>query len=129
MAKKLAKKKKKLIREVFKGLIRITSSFNNTVITVSDEQGNVISWSSAGSSGFKGTKKSTPFAAQITMQNALEKAKVYGFREAKVTVSGVGVGRESAVRAIQGAGIKVTAIKDITPIPHNGPRAKKIRRV
>lgn len=110
-------------------MIFISSSFNNTIITVSDESGNVIGWSSAGNCGFKGAKRSTPYAAQITMQKTLEKVLPFNIREAKVRVSGVGAGRESAVRAIGPSGIKVTSIKDTTPIPHNGCRPKKVRRV
>ncbi len=126
---KIAKKKKKIVRESPKAVITVHSSFNNTIITITDERGNNLAWSSAGSNSFKGTKKSTPYAAQITMKKALEKASVYNIREAKVRVSGVGAGRESAVRAIGGSGIKVNNIKDITPVPHNGCRQKKTRRV
>lgn len=126
---KPAKKKKKILKEVINGRITIQSTFNNTIVTVSDDQGNVLSWATAGSTGFSGTKKSTPFAAQIAVRKALEKAKVYGLQNVIVTVSGVGSGRESAVRAIGGQGIKVTSIKDTTPMPHNGSRPKKIRRV
>ena len=126
---KAAKKKKKVIRQVQKGMIFIQSTFNNSIITITDANGNVISWASAGSTGFSGTKKSTPFAAQIAVKKAIEKAKASGISEAIVKVSGVGSGRESAVRAIGGQGIKVTSIKDTTPIPHNGSRHKKIRRV
>jgi small subunit ribosomal protein S11 len=122
-------KKKKVIREVPRGIISIYSSFNNTIVTITDDSGNNLSWSSAGASGFRGTKKGTPYAAQITMKNALEKALVYNIREAKIRVAGVGAGRESAVRAVGGAGIKVTQIKDTTPMPHNGCRPKKTRRV
>lgn len=121
--------KKKVIRQVQKGIIYIQSTFNNSIVTITDASGNTLSWASAGSSGFTGTKKSTPFAAQIAVRKALEKAKNYGLQEVIVKVSGVGAGRESAVRAIGGQGVKVTSIKDITPIPHNGSRAKKIRRV
>ena len=126
---KIVKKKKKIIKEAPKAIINVHSSFNNTIITVTDDLGNNLSWSSAGSNSFKGTKKSTPYAAQITMKTALDKAAPYNIREAKVNVSGVGAGRESAVRAIGGTGIKVTQIKDITPVPHNGCRRKKTRRV
>lgn len=126
---KTIKKKKKVIRQAPKGIIYIQSTFNNSIITITDASGNTLSWASAGSSGFTGTKKSTPFAAQIAVRRALEKAKNYGLQEVIVKVSGVGAGRESAVRAIGGQGVKVTSIKDITPIPHNGSRAKKIRRV
>lgn len=126
---KSAAGRKKTIREVAKACISVHSSFNNTIITIADETGNNLAWSSAGSNDFKGTKKSTPYAAQITMKKALENAAVYNIKEAKVTVSGVGAGRESAVRAIGGSGIKVTSIKDVTPVPHNGCRQKKTRRV
>lgn len=128
MAKQL-KKKKKAPKIAAKAIIYIQSSFNNCIVTITDENGNALSWATAGSSGFSGTKKSTPFAAQITVRKALEKAKPYEIREAVVKVSGVGTGRESAVRAIGGQGIRVTAIRDTTPIPHNGTRSKKIRRV
>ena len=128
MAKKIIKKKKAL-RDVAKGLITVSSSFNNTIITIGDEDGNVLGWSSAGHCGFKGAKRSTPYAAQITMQKALEKVLPFNIQEVKVKVSGVGAGRESAVRAIGGSGIKVTSIKDTTPMPHNGCRPKKTRRV
>lgn len=126
---KQIKKKKKTIRHVSKAMIYIQSSFNNCIVTITDENGQALSWATAGSSGFAGTKKSTPFAAQVTVRKALEKARDYDIREAIVKVSGVGTGRESAVRAIGGQGIRVTSIRDITPIPHNGTRPKKIRRV
>lgn len=128
MAKKVIKKKK-TIHEVAKGIITVSSSFNNTIISISDDNGNVLAWASAGGAGFKGAKRSTPFAAQVTMKQALERVAPYNLKEAKVSVSGVGAGRESAVRAIGGSGIKVTSIKDVTPIPHNGCRPKKVRRV
>ena len=121
--------KKNVIRQIPKANIYIQSSFNNSIVTITDDQGNTLSWATAGSTGFAGTKKSTPFAAQVAVKNALEKAKVYEITEAKVMVSGVGSGREAAVRALGGQGIKVTQIKDITPIPHNGCRPKKVRRV
>jgi len=126
---KQTKKKKKIARVVAKGIITIHSSFNNTIINIADENGNILAWASAGSAGFKGTKRSTPYAAQVTMKKALENASIYNLKEARVRVAGVGAGRESAVRAIGGSGIKVTNIKDITPMPHNGCRAKKTRRV
>lgn len=128
MPKKIIKKKKAL-REVSRAQISINSSFNNTLITIADDAGNVIGWATAGSSGFKGAKRATPYAAQITMQKALEKVLAFNIKEAKVKVSGVGSGRESAVRAIGPSGIKVTSIKDTTPMPHNGCRPKKPRRV
>lgn len=126
---KQVKKKKKIIRQIQKAIIYIQSSFNNSIVTIADSNGNVLSWASAGSSGFKGTKKTTPFAAQIAVRRALEKAKDYEIDEAIVRISGVGSGREAAARALGGQGIKITNIKDVTPIPHNGPRAKKPRRV
>lgn len=128
MAKQI-KKKKKIIHRVQKAIVYIQSSFNNTIITITDENGNVLSWATAGSSGFKGTKKTTPFAAQIAVRKALEKAQNYEISEAQVKVSGVGSGREAAARALGGQGIKITQIRDITPIPHNGTRAKKARRI
>lgn len=121
--------KKKVKRSVRSGNIYIQSSFNNTIISITDETGGVISWASAGSIGFKGTKKSTPYAAQLAASAAIEEAKSHGFSEAKVYVSGVGSGRESAVRALMNANISVSIIKDITPLAHNGCRAKKPRRV
>jgi len=138
MAKEQVKKKtsakKTIVRKkakvaVYSGNIFIQSSFNNTIISITDEKGNVISWASAGSIGFKGSKKSTPYAAQLAATNAIEKAKSRGFRKASVYVSGVGSGRESAVRALTNAQIEVGLIKDMTPIAHNGCRAKKTRRV
>jgi len=126
---KTLKRKSKKITEVSKGIISVNSSFNNTIITIADDRGNIIGWSSAGASGFKGTKRATPYAAQITMKNALANIAAYNLKEAVVRVSGVGAGRESAVRAIGGSGIKVTNIKDVTPVPHNGCRPKKTRRV
>jgi len=121
--------KKKIRKNVGSGNIYIQSTFNNTIITVSDDRGNVISWASAGSLGFKGTKKSTPYAAQLAASAAIEKAKASGLSAAKVYVSGVGSGRESAVRALTNANIEIGLIKDITPIAHNGCRPKKPRRV
>lgn len=126
---KISKRKNKTIKESPRAMIIVHSSFNNTIITITDERGNNLAWSSAGANDFKGTKKSTPYAAQITMKKALELAGAYNIREAKVRVSGVGAGRESAVRAIGASGIKITDIKDITPVPHNGCRTKKVRRV
>lgn len=121
--------RKKVIRAVPRGKVFIQSTFNNTIISIADATGNVISWATAGGSGFKGARKSTPYAAQVTLKNALEKAKPYNLESVEVFVTGVGQGRESAVRALQGTGITVTGIKDTTPIPHNGTRPKKPRRV
>lgn len=121
--------RKKVRRVVNSGSIYIQSSFNNTMITVTDEKGGIIAWASAGSLGFKGTKKSTPYAAQLAATAAIEKARGYGLREVRIFVSGVGSGRESAVRALTNSSLIVSSIKDTTPIAHNGCRAKKPRRV
>lgn len=125
----MTKKKTKQKAQVPEGNIYIQSSFNNLIITLTDKTGNVIAWSSAGSSGFKGTKKSTPYAATQAAKQLIEKAKERKVSKAAVFVSGIGSGRESAVRALSGSGINITAIRDITPMPHNGPRPKKPRRV
>ncbi len=124
----MAKKKKK-IKHVPKGLAHIAATFNNTIITITDLEGNTIAWSTAGSSGFKGSRKSTPFAAQIASEKAARKAMEHGMKDVDVLIKGPGSGREAAVRAIQTAGIHVRSIKDITPIPHNGCRPPKRRRV
>lgn len=121
-------KKKNAKAPVF-GVVHINCSFNNTIVTISDDKGNTIAWSTAGSHGFKGTKKGTPFAAQITCNKVAEKAVALGMREVAVKVCGPGQGRETAVRAVQQAGLAVSSIKDITPIPHNGCRPPKARRV
>ncbi len=126
---KPASNKKGSTKNVASGRIYVQATFNNTIITITDGAGNVIAWSSAGNQGFKGARKATPYAAQTAMQAAIEQAKAYGFAEAQVFVSGVGSGREQAVRSIGGTGVKVTGIKDVTPVPHNGVRAKKPRRV
>ncbi len=125
----MATTKKKTQKQVTSGRIYVQSTFNNTIITVTDADGNVISWSSAGTKGFKGARKATPYAAQTAMLDALERAKLTGLQEVAVFVSGVGSGREQAVRSIGGTGIRVTSMKDITPVAHNGVRAKKPRRV
>jgi small subunit ribosomal protein S11 len=121
--------KKKTIHAVPKGRIYVQATFNNTIISVTDQKGNVLSWASAGGANFKGARKSTPYAAQVTLKNAVDKAKAYGLESVDVFVAGVGQGRESAVRAIAGTGIMVSSIKDTTPIAHNGARPKKPRRV
>jgi small subunit ribosomal protein S11 len=122
-------KKKKRRASVISGLAYIQSTFNNTLVSITDKKGNVIAWSSSGQSGFKGTKKSTPFAASIAAKNAATKAKNYGLKEVDVFVQGVGNGRESSIRALHAEGIDILSIKDITPLPHNGCRARKARRV
>lgn len=126
---KVVKKKKKVIGAVGKGIVYIQSTFNNTIVTITDTNGNTLAWASAGTGGFSGTKKSTPFAAQVAVRKAFENARPYDLSEVTIRVAGVGSGRESAVRAVGGQGVKVTLIKDVTPIPHNGTRPKKIRRV
>ena len=124
-----AKAKKKNTRVPAFGVAHIFCSFNNTIITITDDKGNTLIWSSSGSHGFKGSKKSTPFAAQITCSKAAEKAVGLGMREVSVRVSGPGQGRETAVRALQQGGLNVSAIRDVTPIPHNGCRPPKARRI
>ncbi|MBI3314196.1 MAG: 30S ribosomal protein S11 [Candidatus Omnitrophica bacterium] len=121
--------KKKKVKHVARGVAHITASFNNTIVTISDPQGNAICWSSAGAAGFKGSKKSTPFAAQIASEQAAKKALEFGMKEVEVYIKGPGSGRESAIRALQAAGLQISAIHDITPIPHNGCRPPKRRRV
>lgn len=124
----MAKKVKK-IRGITKGVAHIQATFNNTIVSITDDQGNVICWASSGSSGFKGSKKSTPFAAQIAAANAARKALEQGVKEVEVYIKGPGSGRESAIRALQAAGLQINAIIDVTPIPHNGCRPPKRRRV
>lgn len=126
---KTVKAKKKVKKIIKKGQAHIQATYNNTVITLTDPQGNVLAWSSAGSSGFKGPKKATPYAAGIIVRNAAEKVKDYGLVEVEVFVKGVGAGREAAIRALHTNGIAITSIKDVTPIPHNGCRPKKTRRI
>lgn len=122
-------KKRKTWKGVVEGKAYIRSSFNNTIVSITDQRGNVISWASAGSCGFRGTKKGTPFAAQITSDTAARKAKESGVRQLSVYVRGPGSGRETAIRGLQAAGLKVIVIRDVTPIPHNGCRPPKPRRV
>ena len=124
-----ARRKKKVLKNISSGIAHIQATFNNTIITVTDKDGAVISWASAGSSGFKGSKKSTPFAAQIAAKQAAKKAMENGMKELDVRVKGPGPGRESAIRALQGAGLSIRTIRDVTPIPHNGCRPRKRRRV
>lgn len=123
------KTKKKVAKGITSGIAHILATFNNTIVTISDRQGNAVVWSSCGSVGFKGSKKSTPFAAQVTASNAAKKALEHGLKDVEVFVKGPGSGRESAIRAIQAAGLRISAIKDVTPIPHNGCRPPKRRRV
>ena len=123
------KTKTKAKRKITNGVAHVVSSFNNTIISISDENGNVLAWSSAGHKGFKGSRKSTPFAAQIAAEDVGNKAKEYGLKTLRVEVSGPGSGRESALRSLQSIGYVITSIKDVTPIPHNGCRPRKRRRV
>ena len=123
------KGKKKTKKNVQTGIVYIQSTFNNTIITITDVSGNVLSWSSAGARGFKGSRKSTPFAAQVAAGDAAAKAMEHGLKNVSVLVKGPGAGRESALRALAAAGLKVTLIRDITPVPHNGCRPPKRRRV
>jgi small subunit ribosomal protein S11 len=116
-------------KNITAGVAHVNASFNNTMITITDSQGNTISWSSAGAMNFKGSRKSTPYAAQVAAESAAEKAMEHGLRTVEVEVSGPGSGRESALRALQAKGLTVTSIKDVTPIPHNGCRPPKRRRV
>lgn len=121
--------KKKVKKHVAQGIIYVQATFNNTMITITDTQGNAISWSSAGARGFKGSRKSTPFAAQVAAEDAARKAMEHGVRSAIAYVKGPGAGRESALRAVSSAGIRITKIQDVTPMPHNGCRPPKKRRV
>ena len=129
MAKPAQKPRKRERKNIVSGVAHINASFNNTVITITDAQGNAIAWSSAGSQGFKGSRKSTPYAAQIAGEDAGKKAQEHGMKTLEVEVKGPGSGRESALRALQAVGFTVTAIRDVTPIPHNGCRPRKRRRV
>lgn len=125
--RKTGKKKEK--KNITDGIAHIQSTFNNTIVTITDFSGNVIAWASAGTEGFKGSRKSTPFAAQMAAENAVKKAKEQGLRNVQVYVKGPGAGRESALRSLQLAGLKISLIRDVTPIPHNGCRPPKRRRV
>ena len=130
MAGKTTKRVRRIQRKnIERGAAHIHSTFNNTIVTISDEAGNVISWASAGELGFKGSRKSTPFAAQMAAETASKTAMEHGLKKVEVFVKGPGAGRESAIRALQAAGIEVVSIKDVTPIPHNGCRPPKRRRV
>ena len=125
----VVKKKKKTKKNVSEGVVRINASFNNTIITITDKQGNVISWASAGKAGFKGSKSSTPFAAQIAAEDAARRARDHGLRAVEVSVNGPGAGRETALKALGMVGLQVQKSQDVTPIPHNGCRPPKKRRV
>ena len=129
MAREPARVKRRERKNITAGVAHVNASFNNTMITITDAQGNTISWSSSGSMGFKGSRKSTPYAAQVAAEDAARKAAEHGMRTLEVEVSGPGSGRESALRALQSAGFTVTSIRDVTPIAHNGCRPRKRRRV
>ena len=127
VAKETKKKKEK--KNITSGIAHVNSTFNNTIITITDHQGNAVAWSSAGAQGFKGSRKSTPFAAQLAAEDAGKKAQEQGLKTLEIQVSGPGSGRESALRALQTVGFGITSIRDVTPIPHNGCRPPKRRRV
>jgi small subunit ribosomal protein S11 len=129
MAKDTARIRRRERKNITSGIAHVNSSFNNTMITITDVQGNAIAWSSSGAMGFKGSRKSTPYAAQMAAETAARKAQDHGMRTLEVEVSGPGSGRESALRALQAAGFTITTIRDVTPIPHNGCRPPKRRRV
>ena len=127
--KKVVRNKKKVSKNVINGVAHIRSTFNNTIVTISDTEGNVLSWASAGGLGFRGSRKSTTFAAQMAAEEATKAAMEHGLKNVEVFVKGPGAGREAAIRALQAAGLEVNSIKDVTPIPHNGCRPPKRRRV
>ena len=129
MARKVSRGRKKEVRNVPRGVAHIQSTFNNTLVTISDMQGNTVAWGSAGGMGFKGSRKSTPFAAQVAAEAVARKAMEQGMRSVEVYVKGPGAGREAAIRSLQAAGLDINLIKDCTPIPHNGCRPPKRRRV
>jgi len=129
MAKDTTRVRRRERKNISSGVAHVNSTFNNTMITITDAQGNTISWSSAGAMGFKGSRKSTPYAAQVAAEDAGKKAQDHGMRTLEVEVRGPGSGRESALRALQAAGFTITSIRDVTPIPHNGCRPRKRRRV
>jgi len=129
MARKQQTRKRRVKKNIESGIAHIRSTFNNTIVTITDMQWNAVSWSSAGALGFKGSRKSTPYAAQMAAEAAAKASLEHGLKTLEVTVKGPGAGREAAIRALQAAGLEVTAIKDVTPVPHNGCRPPKRRRV
>ena len=129
MARKQQSRKRRVKKNIQNGVAHIRSTFNNSIVTITDEHGDAVSWSSAGALGFKGSRKSTPFAAQMASEAAAKQAMEHGMKYVDVTVKGPGAGREAAIRALQSAGLEVTSIKDVTPVPHNGCRPPKRRRV
>ena len=129
MAKDNIRAKKKVKKSVAEGIAHVHASFNNTIITITDRQGNALSWATSGGAGFKGSRKSTPFAAQVAAESAGKAAQEYGVKNIEVRIKGPGPGRESSVRALNSVGLKITSIQDITPVPHNGCRPPKKRRI
>lgn len=129
MVKTASRSRKKIKKNVVEGIAHIHASFNNTIVTITDRQGNALSWATAGGAGFKGSRKSTPFAAQVAAENASKLALEYGVKNLEVRVKGPGPGRDSAVRSLNSAGFKISSISDVTPVPHNGCRAPKRRRI
>ncbi len=129
MAKKTKKNKKKIARQVTSGRVYVMATFNNTLVTITDMSGNTLCWGSAGTTGFKGARKSTPYAATATVEEVTKKAQSLGLKDIEVFIKGPGAGRESAIRALKAAGLNITLIADVTPIPHNGCRPRKRRRV
>ena len=129
MAKQVVRGKKRVKKNIAKGIAHVHSTFNNTIVTITDAAGNALSWASAGQLGFRGSRKSTPYAAQMAADTAAKAASDYGLKTIEVFVKGPGSGREAAIRALQAAGLDVTLIKDVTPVPHNGCRPPKRRRV
>ena len=127
--KKTTVRKRKVRKNIARGVAHIHSTFNNTIVTICDEGGNAVAWSSAGALGYKGSRKSTPFAAQMAAEAAAKSAMDQGMKHVEVSVKGPGAGREAAIRALQAAGLEITAIRDVTPVPHNGSRPPKRRRV
>ena len=129
MAKSNTRVKKKIKKNVAEGIAHVHASYNNTIITITDRQGNALSWATSGGAGFKGSRKSTPFAAQVAAEAAGKAAQEYGVKNVEVRIKGPGPGRESSVRALNSIGLKITAIQDVTPVPHNGCRPPKKRRI
>ena len=129
MVKSVSRARKKVKKNISEGIAFVHASFNNTIITITDRQGNALSWATSGGAGFKGSRKSTPFAAQVAAENASKVAIECGVKNLEVKIKGPGPGRDSAVRALNSAGFKITSISDVTPVPHNGCRPKKMRRV
>ncbi|MGL4818398.1 MAG: 30S ribosomal protein S11 [Bacilli bacterium] len=129
MARKQQTRKRRVKKNIEQGVAHIRSTFNNTIVTITDTHGNAVAWSSAGALGFKGSRKSTPYAAQMAAETAAKASMEHGLKTLEVTVKGPGSGREAAIRALQAAGLEVTAIRDVTPVPHNGCRPPKRRRV